>query len=320
MQMKFRTEYHPQPTPIRFDPERAVLFMGSCFSANIGGNMRESFVDASVAPGGVCFNPASVSRQIELALTGGFSADDLPRTQGGRCFSWDFPTQFGGADEAECAGKCRKALDELADYLRRSALIVITFGTSWVYELATDPGRIVTNCHKQAAQMFVRRRMSSDETASLWSRTIAMIRELNGDAEFIFTVSPVRHLKDGFAGNARSKAELLLAVERICRENPGCDYFPAFEIFMDDLRDYRFYADDLVHPSQQGIEYIRELFLDTYCTPEARELLAEGAALRRRMAHRSLGTDPLAEEHFNSETLRMAAYLKARHPGLKIEV
>lgn len=250
-------------------PERYVT-IGSCFSDYVAARMAADGITVCANPCGTLFNPASMARTLSLALTQGaahlqspipgeaFFLFESAVERGWRC--WDFPTRFTGETLDACRLRCEEALETLRDALEDADTLVVTFGTAWVFELAAVPGRIVANCHKVPAREFVRRRLSVEEIVTLWLEIIKKLRAVNPELKIVFTVSPVRHLKDGLQGNACSKATLLLACERLARE-PGCGYFPAYEIVIDELRDHSFFAADDVHPGPAAVEEVYRRFL-----------------------------------------------------------
>lgn len=196
----------------------------------------------------------------------------------------------------------------------------ITFGTSWCYFLADREDYVVANCHKQPQSLFRRERVNVAEIVKVWGEMVTMLKERYPQLEIVFTVSPVRHLKDGFVGNMRSKAVLLLAIEELCRSYEWCHYFPAYEIVNDDLRDYRFYASDLAHPSEEAVEYIWEVFRATYLDPSGEAILKEGESILRGWEHRPLPTsarEPSAQL-LAKEEARLAAILR-RHEALLLQ-
>jgi hypothetical protein len=203
----------------------------------------------------------------------------------GLWFSWDFSTLFSSPRREEAERRTAEGMVALKERVADSGALLVTFGTAWIYEL--EDGMVVANCHKRPAKMFRRRLMGVDEITGLWSPLIERLKALNPGIKIIFTVSPVRHLADGFAGNLRSKARLILACEELSRL-PGCDYFPAYEILTDDLRDYRFYADDLLHPTEFAADYIMEKFIATYVPEEEFPHLQQGIKEYKRLNHRNL--------------------------------
>lgn len=282
--MRFRTEYEAKAgKPL--DPDRKILLIGSCFSDNIGTKMRQHGLDAIVNPCGVLYNPVSISRVVRLSLK-----DDSPEImelepcdRDGHRVSFLFDSSVNGSDDAELRHRAGIALSQLRTALTDAQAVIFTFGTSFVYFL---DGRPVSNCHKQPEAIFSRRMLSLGEIKCELGELITAVRTANPEIRIIATVSPVRHLRDGFEGNARSKASLLLALGETA-EALGIEYFPAYEILTDDLRDYRYYADDLVHPSQQGVEYIWEKFKQTYLAPyETR--LRDGLRRHKALSHNKL--------------------------------
>lgn len=283
--MKFRTEYTPAANPgIRLTPSMPLLFIGSCFSVNIGTRLERMMWRTVVNPCGVLYNPASIAMSITKAIDG-----ETPRMEynesSGLWFSWDFSTLFSSPRREEAERRTAEGMVALKERVADSGALLVTFGTAWIYEL--EDGMVVANCHKRPAKMFRRRLMGVDEITGLWSPLIERLKALNPGIKIIFTVSPVRHLADGFAGNLRSKARLILACEELSRL-PGCDYFPAYEILTDDLRDYRFYADDLLHPTEFAADYIMEKFIATYVPEEEFPHLQQGIKEYKRLNHRNL--------------------------------
>lgn len=255
--------------------------------------MKESLWEVEINPCGVLYNPASISQIILLSFAGQGErvrvlADSLSEKEGVWA-SWLFSSKFSSSSSDKTFINCLKALDEMRRSLESSDAVTITLGTSRVY---FRDGRVVSNCHKYPEREFERRLLSVEECASELRQLVSCLRENAGDIKIIFTVSPVRHLRDGFAGNTLSKATLLLAVDQICRETTdpsrGPVYFPAYEILTDDLRDYRFYADDLLHPARAGIEYIWEKFQEVFMTQKGMQILEKGRREHRRSSHRPI--------------------------------
>lgn len=288
--MRFRTEYKPAKAPFIMDPGRPVVLLGSCFAENIGKRMRASLWKA-YNPLSVLYNPLSIERSLKVALSEDGDMADFNSSlfeKDGIVRSWLFDSKLSSeCREDTLAGFCRRR-DVVCDLLQRAQALFVTFGTSYVYELSARPGYVVSNCHKQPSDMFVRRRLEIGEIVDAWEALAKSLRERFPGLDIVFTVSPVRHLKDGFVGNARSKAVLLLAVEELCDRLEYCHYFPAYEILNDDLRDYRFYASDLVHPSDDAVEYIWEAFKSTFLGSRGEEMLKEGERIVKGWLHRRL--------------------------------
>lgn len=290
--MKFRTEYRPQLSSLRLSPEHPVVLLGSCFSQNIARKMVECDWEAFNGVG-TLYNPLSIAKVLDLLL---FDDDFITTTKeslfqapDSLIHSWLFDTHFSRMSADECMSAIENCRKSLVSTLSKAETLIVTFGTAWCYFL-TSNNELVANCHKMPQDMFVRRRIPIDEITEVWTPLCEQLKNRFPNLSVIFTVSPVRHMKDGFEGNARSKATLLLAVEEICSRYDFCHYFPAYEIISDDLRDYRFYATDLVHPSDSAVEYVWEIFRQTFLDTKAENLLKEGNRRYKALNHRPILT------------------------------
>ncbi len=299
--MKFRTELEIGKSSVGLSPERPVVLLGSCFAANIAERMRRGLWNAC-NPLGTLYNPLSIERSLRMVLSVEESVLEESLFSGGGAWrSWLADSSMSAETVEDVAADFRRRAAMLEDMLRQGERLFVTFGTAWCYYLKEREGYVVANCHKQPASLFERRRAGIGEIADIWKALIKDLRDRFPGLEIFFTVSPVRHLKDGFEGNAVSKAILRIAVEEICRNNDHCHYFPAYEIMNDDLRDYRFYASDLVHPSEEATEYIWEKFRETYLDVAGEALLREGEKLWKALHHRPL---PNATRHPSESMLR----------------
>lgn len=317
--MKFRTEYTAgRDASLTLSPRQPLALVGSCFADNIGARARRCMWDAG-NPLGVLFNPLSIADALELCLLAENPAARFADTlfeAGGVWHSWMFDSGVSALTPRDCRNIFEERRLRLQDAVGQSGCLFVTFGTAWCYFLADGrdtagragmPGRVVANCHKMPQRMFERRRVSAEDISARWRVLMDRLRELCPGLRVIFTVSPVRHVRDGLHENALSKATLLLAVDSLCAADRMCGYFPAYEIVNDDLRDYRFYASDLVHPSEEAVEYIWEAFQTTYLDDAGRRRLREGESLRRRMDHRPLIPDAPGADAFRAETDRLLA-------------
>lgn len=233
-----------------------LLMMGSCFTTEVGSRLAADGLDVCINPTGNVYNPLSAARTLlNLANDRRYDATELIEVQG-LWRSLDHHTRLADANPAEALRKINESMHVGAEALRQATHVVITFGTAWVFE---RQGSVVCNCHKLPAREFVRRRLSVEEIVAAWQPIINRWP----DKQFIFTVSPIRHLADGLHGNQLSKATLLLAIDRL----RGADYFPAYEIVLDELRDYQWYASDRVHPSSEAVALIHSRFIAEKLTP-----------------------------------------------------
>ena len=289
--MKFRTEITPAPLAAKIGYDSRILALGSCFSEHIAARLAEHKFRIAANPAGILFNPVSIAAAIRS-----FDAAEPVRAEelheaGGVWFHYGFHGSFSAATAAEALDKMNAARRTGAEALREADFVLLTFGTAWIYERG---GEAVANCHKRPAGEFVRRRLTVVEIVDTYRPLLA--GPLAGK-QIVLTVSPVRHPGDGMEGNAVSKAVLRLAAEELAAEHENVHYFPAYEIVLDDLRDYRFYADDLVHPSPQAVAYVWEKFAAAALTEEAQRLLPSVAQIVAAAAHRPL--------HPGSETFKI---------------
>lgn len=305
--MKFRTEYIPPRPSLILSPAAPLLLTGSCFADYMARRMQRARWEAA-NPAGVHFNPLSIARVLELTLLSESPEREFRKSlfnAGGIWHSWLFDSGLSARSEEECLARFREITSRMRMLLNKGRRLCVTFGTAWCYFLAAAPNNVVANCHKQPQRLFERRRISTADITAAWLSLIPRLRERYPRLDIIFTVSPVRHIRDGLHENALSKSILLLATEEICTRTEGAHYFPAYEILCDDLRDYRFYANDLVHPSEQAVEYIWEKFCDTFLDSEGRERLRKGEMLTRRLEHRPIISDTPAAREFEEETRRL---------------
>lgn len=287
--MQFRTSINISPSPLSLDHAKRVVMIGSCFSEHIAERMRCAGFHVTSNPFGIMFNPASIAHTIErIATEQMYSADDLTLS-GARWVSFDFHGDFASRNADEAVERMNRAVEQGAKALREADTVVLTLGTAWVYRLN---GEVVANCHKLPAQMFSREMMSVDEIVALLGETI---QKYLHDKHVVLTVSPVRHVADGLDGNSLSKAMLRVAAARLAEQFERVEYFPSFEIMNDDLRDYRFYAEDMVHPSSVAVDYIWERWCEWAIAPSTQKAMHEAERLWRAAHHRP--SDPESEDH-----------------------
>lgn len=287
--MKFRTEIEPAPRSVRIGYDNRILTLGSCFAAHIAGRLAAAKFHVIENPSGILFNPLSIAAAIRsYALPAPVFREEL-EFDGEMWYHFGFHGDFSAPTADEALRRMNAARQAGAAALRTADRVILTFGTAWVYE---REGQIVANCHRRPAAEFTRRRLG---VAEIVGSLAPLIEGPLAGKQILLTVSPVRHLGDGLEGNAVSKAALRLAAEELKQQFRCVDYFPAYEILTDDLRDYRFYADDLVHPAPQAIAYVWEKFVQTALDDRARQLLPEVEAIVAAAAHRP--RNPHGEAH-----------------------
>ena len=261
--MKLQTTIEIAPSDWKIGYEDHILMLGSCFSDEIGAQMAQRGLNVTVNPFGTLYNPLSIAQ----AINSQFSILNSQLIEyGGLWHSMMHHGSFSRPTKEATEQAVKDSVETMQRALDEASVIIVTFGTAWVYEMN---GEIVANCHKLPESSFTRRRLSVDEIVEAWKPIIARFP----DKHWIFTVSPIRHIRDGLHENQLSKATLQMAIEQLSSlegRPGGVCYFPSYEILLDELRDYRFYADDLVHPSSLAVEYIWERFANTFCTPQTR--------------------------------------------------
>ena len=281
--MKLQTPVADEKCRVGISYDDKIMMLGSCFSDNIGKRLSELGFDVCVNPFGTLYNPASIASAVSRLVNGEhFTEKDCVEIGAGceRVCSFSHHTSFSGTDAKEFLTKANDALDTASLFFRECNKVIITLGTSWCFR-HVNTGKIVSNCLKHPAAEFQRERLEVQEIASLLKGIIET--GCGKRKEYIFTVSPIRHFKDGAHGNQLSKAGLLLGIDSVIGDR--AEYFPAYEIVMDELRDYRFYAEDMCHPTSQTTEYILERFLGWALPADEKQVLEENIRRFRRSCH-----------------------------------
>ncbi len=277
-----------------------ILFLGSCFSDEIAGRAKFSGLKVSSNPFGTIFHPSLIAQFISESI----ECKNLERlfTREDLHLSWDANSTIYDFSETELKVKLSKLRADFISQLKTAKALFITFGTSWVYRLASD-NQLVANCHKVPSNQFQKELTTVEVLTSEWLKVIGQLNTINPDLNIIFTVSPVRHSKDGLVENNQSKAILIETIRRL-QSTTACSYFPSYEIMIDELRDYRFFKQDRVHPSEEAVDYIWKRFESTYFTKETIDLNTKVVQLRRGVLHRSIHEDSI-ENISRKETLEV---------------
>lgn len=265
--MEFRTPVNITLAPFAIEPRERMLFVGSCFADNIGRRFVEDKFRATVNPYGVMYNPASIMHTVKR---------------------WTEELVAADSETSDSGSDVRQAISEAPQ------TAVFTLGTNHVYVL-NETGEIVDNCRKRPQRLFTEHELSVDECADYLREAVTMLRQINPSVRIIITVSPIRYAKYGFHGSQLSKATLLLAADKLTKEIDNVVYFPAYEIVNDELRDYRFYREDMLHPTDQAVEYIWQRFGETFFSKQTVKFLEEWRPIKAALAHRPF--NPEAEEY-----------------------
>lgn len=324
--MNFFTKIDIPAADFKIDYTSRLAFFGSCFADNISAQFAERKFNVLANPFGTVYNPVSLASQVKAIADGKiFGEEDV--FQDMRCdglwHCWDAHSSLSGATKEECIGKLNAAITQARDFLQKASVIFITLGTAFVYYLKSS-GKPAANCHRQDQNLFERKLISVDEAADAIQRIVAQLRDINHNAHIVFTVSPIRHLGDGAHGNNLSKATVLLAINKeiatspLASRNDTVDYFPSYEIVMDELRDYRFYSDDMIHLSRAAEEYIFERMVETYCDSATRENITKVEKFLKMANHRIQDECSPATQELKKKLATQAAELERQIAGLKL--
>lgn len=323
--MKFHFEFDIRKLQHPVGYQHRLLLVGSCFTENIGEKLRRYKFTTLENPNGILFNPVSVAEAINLyienkqiAVTDIFEYNET-------WHSWKHHSRFSGVTTGECIQKINTSTSTAHNYLKQADHLIITLGSAWVYTLTDQAanasvGSVAANNHKAPANWFSKRLMDVEETLAVLNEMLDHLFLFNPNLHIIFTISPVRHLREGAIENNRSKAVLIQAVHQLAEKREALYYFPAYELVIDDLRDYRFYAEDLVHPNYQATEYVWEKFTAACMTDDTRALMKEIADMNLAYQHKPF--NPLTKQHLRF----LAAYhvktkvLQAKYPYLDLNM
>ena len=282
--MKLYTSVNISPSEKKIGYKDKILLLGSCFADNIGAKFAEHYFQNTINPYGTLYNPASIAKAV---LDIGYRISDISLVEHKKLWhSLAHHGSFSHMDKEILIQRCEDANRLMNNALNTATTIIVTFGTAWVYEYE---GQVVANCHKLPANRFAHRSMTVNEIVALWQPIVASMP----DKQWIFTVSPIRHIKDGLHANQLSKAILLQAIDQLCRLSTRChqlSYFPAYEIMLDELRDYRFYADDMIHPAPVAVNYIWQRLAENCMSTGMQQYLKEYEPTRKSKMHKAACT------------------------------
>ena len=292
----FRTALPPGDSEDKISLSDKILCMGSCFAGMVGRKLKENKFEAFVNPFGVIFNPHSIFDLLNFSIDQHIPPVNTYVRNQGVFYNDHLHADFSHPDREQLKALIEKALQNTATWLSEANWLILTFGTAIVYQRA-DTGKIVANCHKMPSRFFNKRFLTEEEIDSGFALLIEKIESINPRVNVILTVSPVRHIKDGLEDNAVSKALLRVTCHHLAERFRRVSYFPAYEIMLDDLRDYRFYERDMIHPTPVAEDYIWEMFGQKYFSAEAREFIKEWQKIRKSLDHRPF--HPHTESHQN---------------------
>lgn len=287
MRQSLFTTVEVAPLPFKLDFADGIVTLGSCFADEIAGRMHDGGFYVEQNPFGTLYNPVSVASALERLIDDKEIGQDDLVLHDGLWHSWHHHGSFSRPSAEETLAVCNESIHQAHAALLSARLLMVTFGTAWVYSLINSNLSVVANCHKLPPQNFTRRMMEVDGIVSLWLPLLERLASMNPQITTVMTVSPIRHMADGAHGNQLSKATLLLAVEEITRKstNKALYYFPAYEIVLDELRDYRFYGPDMTHPSPLAADIVYDRFQQATMTPSVIQQAHNNSKQNKRKNH-----------------------------------
>ncbi len=317
--MQFRTQIPISKTNNPIDYTSKVMAIGSCFAENMAEKFDYFKFQNATNPFGIIFNPVSIEKIISRVVKQEAYTEKDVFFHNERWHCFEVHSDLSHSDRQELLETLNKTVSETARHLQEASHIIITYGTSWVYRnLESD--QIVANCHKVPQKQFAKELLSVDVIQKSIQNTIDLIQVLNPNVNFVFTVSPVRHIKDGFAENQLSKAHLFAGLHHnlqatIYNQKPG--YFPSYEIMMDELRDYRFYAEDMLHPNAVAIDYIWQRFSENYIAENSASTMKEVDEIQKSLRHRSFNPESEQHQKFLAKLHQKAENLNAKFSHIR---
>jgi len=295
--MKFRTEIIVPAAKYQISHSDKIMMLGSCFVESISSKMLSASFSINVNPFGIVYNPISIANGLyDLMQSKMYAKEELFLSQD-VYHSFSHHSRFSGTDMESVLNAINQTIFQASKFLQQANFLIITFGTANVYRLISS-GKVVSNCHKLPAKLFREERLTIRFIIEQWNQLIQDLKKLNPNLKILFTVSPIRHWKNGANENQLNKSTLLLAINELVNANKNCSYFPSYEIMLDDLRDYRFYAEDMIHPNDLAINYIWEKFSGSYFSKQTNDLIKEWESILQIFNHKPFNPDSDAHKHF----------------------
>ena len=314
--MQFHLQYTPIKSSFEIKHQHQLFLIGSCFSENIHQKLIDLKFNSFSNPNGILFNPISIYQALNTAVNLPITQQAFIIKRDGLYYSFLHHTIINDSNSKILQQKIQEIEILKTEKLKSCHYLFITFGTAY-YFLHKTLNIPVANCHKQAQQEFEKRKLSVNEIVETYHNLIHSLVKINPQLKIIFTVSPVKHLKDGLIENNLSKATLLLSVNEICNLHSNCFYFPAFELVNDDLRDYRFYKQDMAHPNEQAIDYVWEKFSDCYFNSDTKKINEEIEKLNSFIHHRHLHPTAKVEQDASNFILKQKEIIQKLYPQIQ---
>ncbi len=312
--MKFSTPVTFFSVQQSISHDAKLLILGSCFAENMGEKLTYNKFNTIVNPFGIIYNPISIAKSLAHILNEStFKEDDLLFFND-KWLSLQHHGSFSNSNKAECLQTINQSINSSNKQLKKANYLFVTFGSAWVYE--HEKHGLVANCHKIPAKHFTKRLLKVEEIVAAYTSLIKNVKSSNADINIVFTVSPVRHAKDGLWENNLSKAVLHLSIKELIENFDNCTYFPAYEIVMDELRDYRFFKDDLVHPTNLAVNYVWEKFAMSYFSKETIVLMGNIQKIKQAATHKPFNFNSEKHQQFIKNQLAIIQELTTQFPHL----
>jgi hypothetical protein len=299
---------------INITHQDAILLLGSCFTENIGEKLLNSKFNVNINPFGIIYNPISIANSLIRIVNNQLYSEQELTEHHKKWFSFDHHGSFSSFNKLECLAKINNEITCAHQHLQETKTIVFTLGTAWVYENIENK-KLVANCHKIPAKNFTKRLLSVDEIVQSFSALANKLKNIN----FVFTISPVRHISEGLHENNISKSVLHLAIHELTKNHTNCHYFGAYEMIIDELRDYRFFKEDMIHPTPQAIDYVWEKFTATYFNKETILLNQRIEKLKQAALHRPFNFESESHQKFVTEQVLQMQLLEKEFSFLSFE-
>lgn len=312
--MNFHLEFSPKPFNTKIVHQDNLFLIGSCFTENIGSKFKQHKFSVLENPNGILFNPVSISKSITSYIQNKQYAKEDLFYENELWNSWEHHTRFSDVDMDICLHRINASQQQAHQFLKTADWVFITLGSAFVYELENRV--VVANCHKVPTDKFNKKLLNVEEVLAVLDNVIHRIFMLNPTVKIMFTVSPVRHLRDGFVENNRSKAVLIQAVHHLVNKFNKLFYFPAYELVIDDLRDYRFYAEDLVHPNYAATNYVWDKLVDCCIDENTIQLMKQLNEINAAVNHKSFNPTTEAHKKFIDTTINKINTIKKLHPHI----
>lgn len=311
--IKFTTPVTIPKADFTIAHQTPILLIGSCFTVSVGQKLLDNKFDVTINPNGIIYNPISVFNALQRIIDNQLYTENELLQINDKWISFNHHGNFSSDNKVECLNNINSSLNQAHQKLVTAKVVVITFGSAWVYEYASKG--IVANCHKIPAKEFKKRLLTVKEILAAFEPIKTALKSVS----IIFTISPVRHINDGLHENNLSKSALHLAINNLVEQNKNCSYFPAYEIVIDELRDYRFFKDDLVHPTELAVNYVWEKFVDCFFDTDTKQLITAIEKIKTATHHRPFNFASENHQNFIKKQIQLMDKLSTQFPFLDFE-